>query len=116
MGIVNADVNELLQAWNNIRTAITSVGTTKSTLSKKYQQLNGVWKDKKYKELEGIVQECNKALNDILKILLNGEKYLSLLTKSLKEYEDTEFGTTGVEDSNNSFVESLQNNTQVLQK
>lgn len=116
MGIVNADVNELLQAWNNIRTAITSVGTTKSTLSKKYQQLNGVWKDKKYKELEGIVQECNKALNDILKILLNGEKYLSLLTKSLKEYKDTEFGTIGVEDSNNSFVESLQNNTQVLQK
>lgn len=92
MGIVNADVNEILQAWNNIRTAITSIGTTKSTVSKKYQQLNGVWKDKKYKELGDVVQECNKALNDTLKILFKGEKYLSLLAKSLQEYESTSLG------------------------
>lgn len=92
MGIVNADVNEILQAWNNIRTAITSIGTTKSTITKKYQQLNGVWKDKKYKELGDVVQECNKALNDTLKILFKGEKYLSLLAKSLQEYESTSLG------------------------
>lgn len=92
MGIVNADVNEILQAWNNIKTAITSIGATKSTISKKYQQLNGVWKDKKYKELGDVVQECNKALNDTLKILFKGEKYLSLLAKSLQEYESTSLG------------------------
>lgn len=92
MGIVNADVSEILQAWSNIRTAITSIGTTKSTISKKYQQLNGAWKDKKYKELGEVVQECNKALNDTLKILFKGEKYLSLLAKSLQEYESTSLG------------------------
>lgn len=116
MGIVNADVNEILQAWNNIRTAITSIGTTKSTISKKYQQLNGVWKDKKYKELGEVVHDCNNALNSILKTLMQGEKYLSLLAKSLKEYEETEFGAAGVERSSNSFVESVQNNARVLQK
>ena len=116
MGIVNADVSEILQAWSNIRTAITSIGTTKSTISKKYQQLNGEWNDKKYKELEAVVHDCNSALNSILKTLMQGEKYLSLLAKSLKEYEETEFGTSGVDRSGNSFVESLQRNARVLQK
>ena len=74
--MVNADVNEILQAWNNIRTAITSIGTTKSTIAKKYQQLNGEWNDKKYKELETVVHDCNSALNSVLKTLMQGEKYL----------------------------------------
>lgn len=88
MGIVNADTNELLQSWNNIKTAITSIETTRSSMTRKYQQLNGEWKDKKYKELGNVVQECNKALNEILKILSKGEKFIKSLAKSLQEYED----------------------------
>ena len=116
MGMVNADVNEILQAWNNIRTAITSIGTTKSTIAKKYQQLNGEWNDKKYKELETVVHDCNSALNSVLKTLMQGEKYLSLLVKNLKEYEETKFATAGVDHSGNSFGGSSQNNARVLQK
>ena len=114
--MVNADVNEILQAWNNIRTAITSIGTTKSTIAKKYQQLNGEWNDKKYKELETVVHDCNSALNSVLKTLMQGEKYLSLLVKNLKEYEETKFATAGVDHSGNSFGGSSQNNARVLQK
>lgn len=91
MSTVNADIGELLRYWNNIKTAITSVETTRTAVRYKYQQLNGVWKDKKYKELGDIVQECNKALNDVLKVLSNGEKFIGTLAKSLQEYEDTSF-------------------------
>jgi len=35
MGMVNADVTELLQSWNNIKTAITSIETTRSSMTRK---------------------------------------------------------------------------------
>lgn len=94
MGIVNADACELLQSWNNIKTAITSIETTRSSMTKKYQQLNGEWKDKKYKELGDVVQECNKALNEILKVLSKGEKFVGSLAKSLQEYESGSLGNS----------------------
>lgn len=93
LSVVNADVTELLQSWNNIKTAITSIETTKSSMTRKYQQLNGEWKDKKYKELGDVVHECSKALNEILKILSKGEKFIGSLAKSLQEYEDTTLGS-----------------------
>lgn len=89
MSMVNADATELLRSWNNIKTAITSIESTKSSMTRKYQQLNGEWKDKKYKELGSVVQDCNRALNEILKILYKSEKFIGSLAKSLQEYEDT---------------------------
>lgn len=88
MGIVNADANELLQATRNMQVAINSIETTKNSINKKYQQLSNEWKDKKYKELGDVVWECSKALNDILKTLLQGEKFVASLAKSLQEYEN----------------------------
>ena len=92
MGIVNSDAAELLRSWNNIKTAISSIETTKASITRKYQQLNGEWKDRKYKELGDVVQECNKALNEILETLSKGEKFVGSLAKSLQEYESTELG------------------------
>lgn len=88
MSRVNADVAELLQYWKNIKTAIKCVETTRSSITRKYQHLNSEWKDKKYKELGNVVQECNKSLNEILIILSKGEKFIGSLAKSLQEYED----------------------------
>lgn len=48
MSMVNADVTELLQSWNNIKTAISSIETTRTTMTRKYQQLSGEWKDRKF--------------------------------------------------------------------
>ena len=87
--MVNADVTELLQSWNNIKTAISSIETTRTTMTRKYQQLSGEWKDRKYKELGDVVQECNRALNEILKVLYKGEKFVGSLANSLQEYENT---------------------------
>lgn len=47
---------------------------------------------RKYKELGDVVQECNKSLDEILKTLSKGEKFVGSLAKSLQEYESTEFG------------------------
>ena len=116
MCIVNADANELLQSWNNIKTAITSIETTRSSIMRKYQQLDGEWKDKKYIELGNVVQECNKALNEILKILAKGEKFVGSLAKNIQEYEDTEIGSSAVDHSRNSFIESLRSDARVLKK
>ncbi len=91
MGIVNVDVAELLRSHKNMQTALGSIETTKTTIAKKYQQLGSEWKDKKYKELGDVVQECTKALNEILKILSKGEKFIGSLAKSLQVYEDITF-------------------------
>ena len=88
MDIINADVTELLQSWKNMQTAITSIETTKASILRKHQQLSNEWRDKKYKELGEVIQECNIALNDILKVLTKGEKFISTLAKSLQEYEN----------------------------
>lgn len=52
------------------------------------------WQDKKYNELGVVVRDCNKALNDILVIMLQAEKYVALLAKSLSEYESVQLGST----------------------
>ena len=93
MGMVNADVAELLQTWNNIKTAITSIETTRASMSKRYRDLGNSWKDKKYDELGDVLQECNRAFNEVLKTLTKGEKYLDALAKSLMEYEQTNLDT-----------------------
>ena len=88
MSVVNVDSAELLEAWKNIKTAITSVEGTKYSMMRSYQQLGSDWKDKKYRELGDVVQDCTKALNIILSTLSKGEKFIGSLAKSLQEYED----------------------------
>ena len=50
----------------------------------KYQQLGIGWNDKKYDELGTIVKDCNKALNDILQIMLRPKNTLLHLPKVYK--------------------------------
>lgn len=90
--MVKADVAELLQSWKNVKYSITSVERTKHSILKKYQQLSVSWKDKKYRELGSVLQECDKALNSILKTLTTAEKSISLLAKNLQEYEESSLG------------------------
>ena len=92
MSVVNADVDALLHAGQNIQTAISSIESTKSSITNKYQQLGSNWHDKKYDDLGDIVTECIKSLNAMLKALLQGEKTIALLVKSLQEYEAVSLG------------------------
>lgn len=98
MSGVNTDANLLLQTVKNLQTAINSIEATKSSITTKYQHLSSYWRDKKYTELGEVIFDCNKSLNNILKTLLQGQKYVALLAKSIQEYENTNL--TGGANSN----------------
>ncbi len=93
MSNVNADATQLLTILKNMRTSISSIETTRSSVKMKYQQLGIGWNDKKYDELGTIVKDCNKALNDILQIMLQAEKYVASLAKSVQEYDNVNLDT-----------------------
>lgn len=88
-----------------MRTSISSIETTRSSVKMKYQQLGIGWNDKKYDELGTIVKDCNKALNDILQIMLQAEKYVASLAKSVQEYDNVNLDTPS---ARNSFLQGLQ--------
>lgn len=92
MDTVHADLNALLQTLKNMQTAIHSIESTKVSMSKKYRQLGNGWNDKKYRDLGDVIQDCSKALNEVLEVFSNGEKFVGSLVRSLQEYEDTTFG------------------------
>ncbi len=92
MGLVNADTSAILEAWQNIVQAVSSIESTKSSLTQKYEQIGDGWNDKKYRELGNIVQECNKSLNTILRTLTKAQKPIGMLARSLQEYEETSLG------------------------
>lgn len=106
MSDVNVDINDLLQTINNMRTAISSIESSKMSIEKMYQQLGVDWNDKKYRELGDVVGECKKALNDILKTMLKGEKFVCSLAKSIQEYDNVNID--GSMSGDNSFRGSLR--------
>lgn len=105
MSNVNANATQLLTILKNMRTSISSIETTRSSVKMKYQQLGIGWNDKKYDELGTIVKDCNKALNDILQIMLQAEKYVASLAKSVQEYDNVNLDTPS---ARNSFLQGLQ--------
>lgn len=105
MGYVNSDSNIVQQSLNNVKTAIDSLNSTKCSLNTHYAQLGNSWNDKHYRELGDVVQDSKKAINDILKTLLQVEKYLLLLMKSISDYESTNFNS-----SNAGNISSQNNN------
>ncbi|MDD2957945.1 MAG: toxin glutamine deamidase domain-containing protein [Lachnospiraceae bacterium] len=91
MGAVNVNVEVLVSTVQNMKSAIQSIENTKQSISRKYQQLGQDWNDKKYKELGDTIQACNSAFASVLKILLQGEKYVIQLYDALQKYEETNF-------------------------
>lgn len=102
---VNVDSAQLVTILKSMQTSISSIETTKTSVRMKYQQLRIGWNDKKYDELGAIVRNCNKALNDILQIMLQAEKYVASLAKSIQEYDNVNLN---IPSARNSFIQSLQ--------
>lgn len=107
MNGVNADFTELLQILKNMQNSITSLETTKNSIKTKYQQLGVGWNDKRYKELGDVVKECDRALNDILQIMLRGEKFVASLAKNLQDYNNVDLNSSA--SARNAFVQNLRN-------
>ena len=105
MSNVNVDSAQLVAILKSMQNSIASIETTKTSVKMKYQQLGSGWNDKKYDELGSIVRDCNKALNDIMQIMLHAEKYVASLVKSVQEYDNVNLNTPS---ARNAFVQSLQ--------
>ena len=95
MSGVNVGVQELQDALQRMRTAVSGIERTKSAIRVRYEQLGASWNDRKYRELGEIVGESTRALNDILKTLLQGEKYVLCLMQSVQAYETVDLGPSG---------------------
>lgn len=107
LSTVNADSTQLMTILKNIRTSISSIETTKNSMKQKYQQLGKGWNDKKFDELGAIVQDCSKAMNEILQIMLHTEKYVASLAQTIQEYENVDLNTSS-SSTRNAFAQGLQ--------
>ena len=87
MGGTNSELSELTRILSYMQTAVISLETAKNAIKLKYQQLGAEWKDKQYKELGEVLQECNSAFGEILNIMLQGQKYVASLIKKVQEYD-----------------------------
>lgn len=115
MGQASANSNDLLQTLKYLQDGVRSIETTRSVIKTKYQQLGTDWNDSKYRELGDILQSCNRALADLQKIMLQVEKYVASLIKTIQAYDSVNLGNG--ENVRNTFVQGLrvdnsgQNNT-----
>lgn len=88
MGQANANSNDLLQTVRYMQYGVRSIELTRNMIKTKYQQLGTEWHDKQYRELGEVLNECYRALGEIEKIMLQAEKYVATLIKSIQEYDN----------------------------
>ena len=69
--------------------SIQNFNKASTDLSRKYQSAGSSWKDSKYQQLGGIVNECKTALDKPVKELEECVKKLTALQKAIAEYEQT---------------------------
>lgn len=105
MSNTNVDSAQLFAILKSMHTFISSIETTKCSIKMEYEQLGIGWKDKKYDELGVIIKDCNNALDDILQVILQAEKYVASLAKSIQEYDNVNLNNPSVR---NAFGQRLQ--------
>lgn len=69
--------------------SIQNFSKASTDLSRKHQAAGSFWKDSKYQQLGGIVNECTGALNKPVKELEDCVRKLTALYKAVLEYEKT---------------------------
>lgn len=106
MGQASASSNDLLQILKYLQNGVRSIETTRSMIKSKYQQLGADWHDNKYRELGDILQECYRALGDIQKVMLQAEKYVYSLAKTIQDYDSVNLGGGG--NARAAFVQGLR--------
>lgn len=74
------------------RQSIQQFTKASSDLNKKHQAAGSSWKDSKYQQLGGIVDDCTSALSKPIKQLEECVQKLIALQKVIEEYEQTNVG------------------------
>lgn len=106
---VSANLNDLVQTLKCLQDGVRSIETTRNIIKTKYQHLEIDWNDSKYRQLGDILQSCNRALTDINKIMLQAEKYVASLIKTIQAYDSVSFGNG--ENARNTFMQGLRVDT-----
>lgn len=73
------------------KVSIHELESASKSLQKSYQQAGSGWKDKKYAELGGIVEECCSALTKPVSDLQECMNKLNELLKAIAEFEEVSF-------------------------
>lgn len=105
MGTTNSEVVELERILKMLKYAKEEIAQTQRTIKASYLQLGTYWNDKHYRELQVVISDCYKALNDIGTLMLQGEKYVTALVTQIKDYESVNLGSGN---GRNAFVNSLR--------
>ena len=69
--------------------SIQNFNKASADLNRKYQAAGSSWKDSKFQQLGGIVNDCTAALNKPVKELEDCLTKLGALQKAIAEYEQT---------------------------
>jgi len=89
MANVSVEKSAVSSAISLCNQSIQQFNRTSKSLSSKYQEAGAYWKDVKYKQLGGIVNDCTTALNKPVKDLEDCITKLNELLKAIEEYEAT---------------------------
>ena len=89
MAGVSVELAAVAGAISLCQQSIQQFNKASTELSRKYQSAGTSWKDNKYQQLGGIVNDCTTALNKPVKELEECVKKLTALKKAIEEYEKT---------------------------
>lgn len=95
MGTTNGEVAELYRALKLLQYGKEKISLAQKEIKTTYNQLGAGWNDKHYRELQVIISDCYKALNDIGVTMLQGEKYVLALISQINEYDGINLGGSG---------------------
>ena len=88
---VSVNLDELIRQVNMLKQESAEMDAARKRLALQYEQLGRGWNDEKYKALGVIVTDCNHALRNIEKTLLQGQKILCMIIAAVREYENIQF-------------------------
>ena len=89
MANVSVEKSAVSSAISLCNQSIQQFNQASKSLSSKYQAAGSNWKDAKYKQLGGSVNDCTTALNKPVKELEGCITKLNALLKAIEEYEAT---------------------------
>jgi len=86
---VSVGMNAINFAQKVCMEAIQDLNSSSKKLEDRYRDAGREWKDKKYEQLGGIVNDCNRALKSPIDELFDCVSKLNEIEKVLLEYENT---------------------------
>ena len=91
MAGVSVSMAAIQQAESICMTAIQELNNSAQRLNARYQEAGERWKDVKYKELGGIINDCSRAMKSPIDELFECVAKLRELEKAIVEYDSTSF-------------------------